>query len=190
MHILDLKDKKYDIIYADPAWEYKESGGGVRGTAGLKTTYDGTMSTDDICKIPVKGISSENAILFLWATFPKLEEAMRVTKEWGFVYYGLGFNWIKKNKKTDSLFWGMGYYTRQNPEVCLIGVKKNKKTRIKPISRGVHSVIMSSIREHSRKPSEVREGIVKICGDLPRIELFSREIVEGWDSWGNQVEKY
>jgi len=82
----------------------------------------------------------------------------------------------------------LGYYTRQNTEICLIGVRKNKNNRIKPQVRNILSVIHSPKREHSRKPNEIRNNIVKICGDLPRIELFAREKTEGWDVWGNEVD--
>lgn len=179
-------DKKYDIIYADPPWEYKESGGGVRGTAGLDKRYNGTMTKDEIWSLPIEKISSEKAILFLWVTFPRLEQGLETIKAWGFQYYGLAFDWVKTSKN-GSPCWGMGYYTRANTEICLIGVKKDKRMRIKPQARNVLSVIHSERREHSRKPDIVRDYIVQICGDLPRIELFARQNIEGWDCWGNQA---
>lgn len=172
---------KYDVVYADPPWEYKESGGGKRGTAGLP--YE-TMSTEEICKLPINKIASEKSILYIWATFKKLEECLKVIKAWGYEYYGLGFDWTKTGKNGKPCF-GMGYYTRQNNEICLIGVKKDK--RIKPLDRSVSCVLLSPRREHSRKPDEVSSYIVDICGDLPRIELFSRQERIGWDAWGNQV---
>lgn len=179
-------NKKYNIIYADPPWKPTESGTGIRGTAGLKDRYKGVMTIEEICTLPVYKISAETSILFLWVTYPRLLEGLRTIEAWGFKYYGLGFDWIKltKSKKT---FWGMGYYTRQNSEICLIGVKKDKTKRIKPCARNILSVIQSEKREHSRKPDEVREKIVQICGDIPRIELFARQDFEGWDCWGNEV---
>lgn len=202
--MVPFPNEKYSIIYADPPWEYKESGGGKRGTAGLPYP---TMSTEEICKLPVEGISKETSILFIWATFRKLEECLEVIKSWGFEYYGLGFDWMKTGLEENTIknmrksvkdgseldfieklpFFGMGYYTRQNNEVCLIGVKANPKSRIKPVSRGVRATIISPRREHSRKPDEVRDNIVKICGDIPRIELFARQRYKGWDCWGNEV---
>lgn len=179
-------DKKYSIIYADPPWEYKESGGGVRGCAGLDKRYKGVMSRQEIFDLPIEKISAKKSILFLWVTFPRLEQGIETIKAWGFEYYGLGFDWVKTTKNGTPC-WGMGYYTRQNTEVCLIGVKKDKKQRIKPLSRGVLSVLHSERREHSRKPDEVREKITEICGDLPRIELFARQYADGWDCWGNEV---
>lgn len=142
------------------------------------------MSFEDIYNLPVQDICDDNCILFLWCTFPRLREGMTTIESWGFNYYGLGFNWVKLNKKSGTVFWGMGYYTRQNPEICLIGTKGNK---FKPKVRNIHSVVMTPVEEHSIKPSEVRDNIVKIIGDLPRIELFAREVPEGWDVWGNEI---
>ena len=175
-------DKKYNIIYEDPAPEYKESGSGNRV---VKSHYS-TMSIDEICKLPVKEICEEKAILFLWVTFPRLEQGLETIKAWGFEYYGLGFDWVKTSKNGNPS-WGMGYYTRQNTEICLIGVKKDKKQRIKPLVRNVLSVVHSERREHSKKPDEIRDYITQICGDLPRIELFARQYADGWDCWGNEV---
>ncbi len=178
-------NKKYNIIYADPPWQYKEAGGGMRGCAGLDKRYKGVMTTKEICDLPIPKISDKKSILFLWVTFPRLKDGLEVMEKWGFQYYGLAFDWVKTTK-TGALAWGMGYYTRQNAEICLIGVKK-KPNRIKPLCRNILSVIMSERREHSRKPDCIRENIVKICGDLPRIELFARQYADGWDCWGNEV---
>lgn len=98
-------------------------------------------------------------------------------------YKTVAFTWIKKNKKADSLFWGMGFWTRANAEIVLFGTKGHPKR----ISAGVHSVITEPVRAHSQKPDEVRERIVELLGDLPRIELFARERVDGWDAWGDQI---
>jgi N6-adenosine-specific RNA methylase IME4 len=172
--------KKYNIIYADPPWEYKESGSGNRV---VKSKYP-TMNIEDIKNMPIQSIAGDNAILFLWVTFPRLQEGLDVISSWGFKYKSLGFNWIKKNKKSNSNFWGMGYYTRQNPEICLIGVKG----KMKPLVRNVHSVIETPIEEHSKKPHVIREKIIDIVGDLPRIELFARQESDGWDIWGNELK--
>ena len=114
---------------------------------------------------------------------PKLNECFDLISSWGFEYKTCAFTWIKTNKKSDSLFWGMGRWTRANPEVCLLAAKGTPKR----LSASVHSVVMSPIREHSRKPDEVRDRIVELVGDLPRIELFARQRVDGWDAWGNEV---
>ncbi len=142
------------------------------------------MRLPEIKALPVATIADENCMLFLWATFPNLSEALEVMRSWGFQYKTLGFSWIKTNKKNGKPFFGIGYYTKSNCEVCLIGVKG------KPIKKSnfVSSVIISPRREHSKKPEEVREKIVELCGDIPRVELFSRQKIAGWDAWGNEIE--
>jgi N6-adenosine-specific RNA methylase IME4 len=114
---------------------------------------------------------------------PKLNECFEVIKAWGFEYKTVAFTWVKLNKKSGTPFMGMGRWTRANAEVCLLA------TRGKPhrISASVHSVVMSAIERHSKKPDEVRKRIVELMGDIPRVELFARERADGWDAWGNEI---
>ena len=142
-------DKKYNVIYADPPWEYKESGGGHRGTAGLP--YE-TMSTKDICDLPIDKIAKDNSFLYLWATDPKLPQAFEVMKAWGYTYKGIVYVWVKQNKKSDSVFWGMGRYSRKNVEMVLLGVKGNAIKEFPPLKRNSHQVIFSKVEEHSKNP--------------------------------------
>ncbi len=174
-------DRKYNIIYADPPWEYKESGTGSRV---VKSHYP-TMNIEDIKSLPIPRICDDKSILFMWVTFPRLEQGLETINAWGFNYYGLAFDWVKTSKNGKPS-WGMGYYTRQNTEVCLIGVK-DKPNRIKPLVHDILSVVHSERRKHSQKPDCIRDYIVRICGDLPRIELFARQYATGWDCWGNEV---
>ena len=172
--------KKYKIIYADPAWSYDDKS---LNRGGAERHYR-TMPVEDIMQLDIQSISDDDCILFMWATFPKLQEALDVIKAWGFTYKTNAFTWVKRNKIADSLFWGMGRWTRSNAEICLLAVK-GKPTRI---GKGVHSVIESPIGSHSAKPEETRDRIIKLMGDLPRIELFSRNNCDGWDVWGNEVK--
>jgi N6-adenosine-specific RNA methylase IME4 len=142
------------------------------------------MSIDDIKNLPIYNLADDDCILFMWVTFPLLQEGLDTIKAWGFTYKTIGFNWVKKNKKANSWFWGMGNWTRSNSEICLIGVK-GKPERI---SASVHSVVDTPIEQHSKKPDEVRDRIVQLCGDVPRVELFARQLIPGWDIWGNEVE--
>lgn len=141
------------------------------------------MTINDICKLPVKQIADKDCALFMWATFPNLEYAFQVLNAWGFTYKTIAFVWVKQNKKSDSLFWGMGFWTRANAEICIIATKGKPKR----ISASVHQIIMSRIEEHSKKPSVTRDKIIELIGDLPRIELFARQQTDGWDCWGNEV---
>jgi len=174
--------KKYQIIYADPPWSYSVSSS-VAGGRGQNTSYR-CMRPVEIYEMPIDKIADEDCILFIWSTFPMLPEALYTVKAWGFFYKTNAFTWIKKNKKANTNFFGMGYWTRRNTEICLIGTKGNPKA----VDHSISELIESPIEKHSKKPDEVRDKIVKLCGDRLRIELFAREKHEGWDVWGNEVQ--
>ncbi len=142
------------------------------------------MSADEICSLPVADIAAENSVLFLWTTFPNLQESFRVIEAWGYKYSTAAFVWVKRNKKAVSWFMGLGYWTRANAEICLLATKGKPKR----ISKSVRQIIDAPIEYHSKKPDETRERIVELMGDLPRIELFARQKTDGWDVWGNEVE--
>ena len=183
---MDLPNKKYNIIYADPPWEYRQSGSktNIRGMA--KQHYQ-TMNTQDICNLNIQNIKNDETILFMWATFPNIDQALIVIDSWEFTYKTAGFVWVKKNTKANTNFWGMGAYTRANAEVCLLATSKNTKAKQIVKSHGVHSIVEAPIEKHSKKPAIVRDKIVELLGDVPRIELFARETAQGWDSWGNEL---
>ena len=179
--MIPLPNKKYNIIYADPPWTFKTYSN--RGKQKSPEQHYDCMDIKDIQSLPIKEISRDNAILFLWVTYPTLIHGIETIRHWGFDYKTCAFSWIKKNKKSDSLFWGLGYWTRSNNEICLLATKGKHKR----MSAKVHQVVHEPLREHSRKPDCIRNKIVELCGDLPRIELFARQRVEGWDCWGNEI---
>lgn len=189
--LLVMPKGNFEIIYADPPWQYK-----FPGTRKEKTEDYPTMKTKDICELPIKNLIAPNAVLFVWAIWTKLYDALDVIKAWGFDYKTVAFVWVKTNKTTDTqqfsflpsdsfdAFWGMGSWTRSNVEVCLLGTKGKPLRR----SASVHQVIYSPIQRHSKKPDETRERIVELMGDLPRLELFARQKADGWSVWGNEVK--
>ena len=175
--------KKYNIIYADPPWTYKVWS--KKGKGRSAESHYPCMQKEEIQNLPIENITEQNAVLFLWVTFPCLLEGLELIEKWGFTYKTCAFSWIKMNKKKNTPFIGMGYYTRANNEICLLATKGKP---LKRINRNVEQVILSPIREHSRKPDEIRQRIVNLFGDLPRIELFARNTTQGWDVWGNEVK--
>ena len=132
----------------------------------------------------VADLAAKDSALFLWATFPQLPEALRLIKAWGFNYKSVAFVWLKKNKKADSWFYGLGFWTRGNAEICLLATRGHPKRQ----AADVHQFIISPIEAHSKKPDETRDKIISLMGDLPRVELFARQTPPGWDVWGNEVE--
>lgn len=174
--------KKYGIIYADPPWHYRVYS--KKGAGRSAESHYPTMTIEKIQALPVSELADKDCALFMWITFPLLKESLSVLSAWGFKFKTTAFVWIKQNRKSDSLFWGMGYWTRANAEFCVLATKGKPKR----IAKNVHQVIVSHIEEHSKKPDEARRRIVRLMGDLPRIELFARQKSAGWDVWGNEVE--
>ena len=159
-------EKKYTVIYADPPWKYKVWSGG-----GAADAHYPAMNLEDIKALPVSQLAAKDCALFLWITFPMLHEAWGVMKAWGFSFRTVAFVRIKLNRVSDTLFWGMGHWTRANAEICLLAVRGHPKRQAKD----VHQVIISHVEEHSKKPDGVRERIERLMGDVPRIELFARQ---------------
>lgn len=174
--------KKYKIIYADPPWQYRVYS--KKGQGRSAENHYHTMNIKDIMALPVDKIADKDCILFLWITFPCLKEGIEVMERWGFKYKTCGFNWVKRNKKKNTYFIGLGFWKRSNSEVCLIGTKGQPKR----VSKSVSQICDARIMEHSKKPAEIRERIVELCGELPRIELFARDKVKGWDSLGDEID--
>jgi N6-adenosine-specific RNA methylase IME4 len=142
------------------------------------------MTTAELCALPVSEIADTDCILFMWATFPNLFDCLDVIKAWGFKYKTCGFVWLKTNKKSPGFFLGLGYWTRANAELCLIATRGHPRR----ISKSVRQLVISPPERHSKKPDIVREKIVELMGDVPRIELFARERAEGWAALGDEID--
>jgi N6-adenosine-specific RNA methylase IME4 len=180
----------FPVIYADPAWRYTN-----KGVNGAAEKHYPTMSVDELCALPVRRIAAKNAVLFLWYTNPLLPEALRVVEAWGFRFKTIPFTWVKSRNFQE--FFGLGQWTRGNPESVMLGVR-GKPPR--PIDRGVRHLvwgdddetpvtetICAPVGRHSAKPPEVRTRIEQMLGPLDRIELFARERAPGWYAWGNEI---
>ena len=178
-----LPNKKYNIIYADPPWHF--SNWSVKGNVKAPINYYATMSINDICKLPVKDIADKNCVLFIWTCDPIVDKTFEVIKSWGFTYKTMGFVWVKITKQNKPKM-GLGYWSRGSTEYCLLATKGKPKR----CSKKVAKTIMARATIHSKKPKIIKDKIVELCGDLPRIELFARNVglfSNNWDYWGNQV---
>jgi N6-adenosine-specific RNA methylase IME4 len=179
---------KYNIIYADPPWTYDDKA--LNGNRGACCKYD-LMSLAALKALEVP--SADDCILFLWVTMPKLPDSLELIGAWGFTFKTTAFVWVKTNPKSGTPFFGMGRWTRSNAEMVLLATKGHPKR----VSAGVSQILCAEqpdtlespiLKPHSRKPNEIRERIVTLCGDVPRLEMFAREASPGWDVFGNQVE--
>jgi N6-adenosine-specific RNA methylase IME4 len=142
-----------------------------------------TMSLEELKAMPIADIAEKDCALFLWATMPLLKEALEVIEAWGFRYITCGFTWVKQNPLGEGIYSGLGHWTNGNAELCLFAKRGAPKRQAK----NVKQIVLAPRGRHSAKPAEVRDRIVALIGDLPRVELFARETADGWESWGNQV---
>lgn len=180
---------KYGVIYADPPWQFRSWSDKGRNRCpdalvrqkGLAERHYKVMSLDDIKALPVGSIAAEDSALFLWTVDCHLPEALAVGETWGFRFKTTSFTWCKT---TQSGGWhiGLGYWTRGNPEQCLLFTRGAPKRR----SAAVRQLIVAPRREHSEKPAEAYERIEELLPG-PYVELFARNRRHGWDSWGDQL---
>ena len=176
--------KKYQIIYVDPPWKYNSRANHKTRFRGGCCGHYSLMSYEEIKRLPIPDLADKNCALFLWNTFPYIDKQLELFKYWGFRYRTIAFLWVKLNSKNKKPFFGVGYYTKSNPEPCMLGMKGQLKTKDNSIS----NLVFSPRREHSRKPDEIREKIVKLFGDLPRIELFARQKTKDWNAIGYDID--
>lgn len=186
----------YDIILADPAWQYE-----MTHRRGAAQRHYSTMSVKELGSLPIP--ANDNAMLFMWACDPLLPEALEVMAAWGFRFRTVAFTWVKTTRVSSSpqqmrlidsieddsnYHIGMGYYTRANPEMVLLGV------RGKPIpvqDKGVRQLVIAPVSKHSQKPLEVHKRIDRLYPpeQYRRLEMFARrKAFAWWDVWGNEVE--
>jgi N6-adenosine-specific RNA methylase IME4 len=169
--VIPFPDKKYSIIYADPPWRYEHP---ISDSRKIENQYP-TMSLEEIKNIVPPADS--NCALFMWVTAPKVGEAIEIINAWGFVYRTCAV-W-------DKLEIGMGYWFRNQHELLFVAVK-GKISPPDPSER-ISSLLKFKIKEHSKKPKEIRSYLSKWYPERSKIELFSRDKIEGWDCWGNEI---
>lgn len=172
---------KYNLIYADPPWQYRDRANA--GNRGACHKYP-VMGLDDIKALDVASIAADDCLLAMWWVPPQPAEALAVVEAWGFTLKTMcGFTWHKVTKNGKDHF-GMGHWTRANAENVLFAVRGKPKR----VCAGVSQIVTAQVARHSEKPAEVRNRLDRLMGDVPRIELFARRPAPGWAVWGNEVE--
>lgn len=181
----------YGAILADPPWSFevwsKDTGNGRSAES-----HYSTMSMRQIARLPVDELAAKDCVLFMWACWPSIADALKIIDAWGFAYKTCGFDWMKADNTQPNFFQddlpaqvGMGYWTRANTEPCLLAVKGKPKR----LNADVRMGIIAPRREHSRKPEGVHSRIERLVAG-PYLELFARAPRAGWDVWGNQTDKF
>lgn len=194
-----LRRRAYGVIYADPPWGYETWGRGVvvpQKNTDPDAQHYPTMPTEEMARLPVAQLAKNDCALLMWSTSSHTPQAFWLAEQWGFRFASKAFTWAKLNKRWANVeddgpgnpslwFMGMGHGTRRNTEDCWLFTRGNPKR----MDRGVRELIVSPIREHSRKPDETIDRIERLFAG-PYCELFARTNRPGWDSWGNETEKY
>ena len=181
--MLSSKQRRYGVIYADPPWSFRNWS--AKGTGRNAVSHYDCLDLDSVAALPIADLAADNSALFLWAVDPLLPRAIDLMRAWGFEYKTVAFYWVKLNvnpKHEVDFFTGLGYWTRANPEQCLLGTRGKPPRQAKDVRR----LVVERRREHSRKPECVRERIERLVA-VPYVELFARETKPGWDCWGDQV---
>lgn len=173
----------YGVILAD--WPANFDTYSKKGDAKSPQRHYKTMTLAEICALPVGALAAPDCALFFWSTWPRIFEAKTILRRWGFNYSGLAWEWFKFNFETGKAAFGPGFGTRKNLEPCLLARRGSPKL----MSRRERDFIFAPRREHSRKPDEQYAPIERMFAG-PRIELFARVRRPGWDSWGNEVDKF
>lgn len=180
----DWKDKKYDIILADPCWYYNKRSGKTKFGKGAGLHYD-MLKNEEICSLNIKRIANDRSMLFLWVTCPELMDGGRMVMEsWGYTYKTVAFAWVKQNPKSNTIFTGPGFYTASNIELVLLGTKGRP---FSPEEKLVEQVLISPRSRHSEKPDEIHKRIERMYPNLNKVELFARREYPGWDCLGLEL---
>lgn len=190
----------FRCILADPPWHFRARTalqvGNWTSRRDAEKHY-AVMGVEDIKALPVRDVAAKDAHLFIWTTGPCLRQTFEVMEAWGFRYSAVAFTWVKLKRSFNALqlrvlptlesdlHVGLGLTTRKNAEFCLLGRRGNARRNAKD----VREIILSPVREHSRKPDEARSRIERYC-DGPYLELFARDQRPGWTSWGNEIDKF
>lgn len=196
----DLQRGHYKAILADPPWHFRARTalqvGNWTSRRDAEKHYS-VMGLEDIKAMPVKDLAAKDAHLFIWTTGPCLQHTFEVIEAWGFRYSAVAFTWVKLKRSFDALqlrvlptlesdlHVGLGLTTRKNAEFCLLARRGNARREAK----NVREIILSPVREHSRKPDEVYSRVQRYCAG-PYLELFGRQSRPGWEVWGNEAHKF
>ena len=186
----NLQRNHYGAILVDPPWQFEAWS--EKGDDRSASQHYDVMGVQQMVRLPILDLAAKDCVLFCWSTWPHLKSALWLVSAWGFTYKTSAFDWMKANTQQIDIFredadasMGMGYWTRSNTEPCLLATRGKPKR----LDAGVRQGIIEPRREHSRKPDCVHDRIQRLVAG-PYLELFARQSREGWDTWGNQREKF
>jgi|SRR5215471_16847418 len=189
-----LQRGHYGAIYADPPWHFQAWGvGRWSGNHSFRQPDYQTMGVEQLALLPVRDLAAPDCVLFCWGIWSMVPETLHLIRSWGFEFKSCAFVWTKADTTQLEMFeefpndgqWGLGFWTRQNSEYCLLASRGSPKR----LNADVRQAIIEPRREHSRKPECVYGRIERLVAG-PYVELFARTRRAGWDAWGNEVDKF
>ena len=178
---------KYDVVLLDPPWFYY----GQQDKMGAAAKFYPLMPDDELMALPVPSILASKAVVFMWATAPRLDFAIDLLRHWGLTYRGVAFTWVKTRQDGVTPIGAQGVrpsIVKPTAEFVLVASNVSKGRPLPIADESVRHVVLAPKQEHSRKPDEVHESIDRLYPDARKIELFARREMSGWDVWGNEVE--
>lgn len=184
--MVDLPNKKYDVVLLDPPWFYY----GQQDKMGAAAKFYPLMSDDELREMPISSLLNDRAVVFVWATAPRLDFAIDVIRSWGLHYRGVAFIWVKTKKDRITPIGAQGVrpsIVKPTVEFVLIASNVAKGRPLPVADESVSNVVLAPRTEHSRKPDEVHRRIERLYPDASKLEMFARRKVDGWDVWGNEV---
>lgn len=189
-HLSIKGNHKFDLLYLDPPWAFRNWSTDQLVKYDLKwarangrSPYP-VMKQTDLFKIPIGELGNKDSVMLMWTTHPKLQDGLDLMKQYGYEFKTVAFCWVKLNPSGVGWHFGLGYHTRQNPELCLLGTRGKG---LKRIDNSVPNLIIWPRGAHSAKPPVTRDRIIRLYGNVTRCELFARSEPNGFLAWGNEV---
>lgn len=183
---MKLPDKTFDVLLLDPPWSYH----GQQDKWGAAAKFYPTMSDEDLQAMPIKQLLNKKAVVFIWATAPRLDAAIKLIETWGLHYRGVAFTWIKTKQDNKTPIGAQGVrpsIVKPTAEFVLVASNVAKGRPLPIADESVRHVILAPKQEHSRKPDAVHKSINALYPEATKLEMFARRLVEGWEVWGNEV---
>lgn len=178
-----LTPMKYGCILADPPWRFRTWGEHNQQKSASK--HYSLMTLPDLKALPVNHLATDHCALVMWAVQPMIPQALDLMSAWGFKYKTMGA-WAKQSSTGKKWAFGTGYMLRCAAEFFIVGTLGDPEIG----ARNIRNLIVSPVREHSRKPDEMHANLERLFPAMSRCELFGRQQRPGWDVWGNQSTKF